>query len=486
MSRPPLQLNIWVRPFMADPKLVPADALIAYFKTCNVALGFAWGPPLDYDVSDPMYIGAFEKQYQPPPGQTGPAVLVLAQQSPDGPLVNGALLNPARRGIIAVYTGSDAFVNGDDEARFQIFVHEIGHLFNLVHADADAPFPTAMEQFDERQTTLPILAAWKASNATLTPEDRTRFRAYFTNQPQLVGLPMSRTCLEWAAREQLRTIAPWLSGFRDFGQSTSFDKGSLGLSMNCVPHEKIITLGQGLDFTLTLSLRPNSETIRMPSHVGLRFGNLEILVQELNGPLVVLQAKNHTCAAGHSILKPGRRWRAAYSFLRDRHALVFTSPGQYRIDVSIPILGLRAPSMMVEVTQPIVDEFRKKQFLKFLGGPMHLTSRSNWRKVERLIEEPSTPSSIRATLAEICILSRPDAVKSEHLIQLVLSLPDVPQRVQERLAMLRYKVAAHANDDLTAPLADAREVFKRTDGNHPAINTVIKHSNYKPRPRKNQ
>lgn len=482
MSRPPLQLNIWVRPFMADPKLVPANALIAYFKKCNVALGFAWGAPLNYDVSDPIYIGAFEKQYRPPPGQTGPTVLVLAQQSPDGPLVNGALLNPEKRGIIAVYTGSDAFVNGDDETRFQIFVHEIGHLVNLVHADADASFPTAMEQFDERQSTLPILAAWKASNATLTPEDRTRFRAYFTDQPQLVGLPMSRTCLEWAARQQLGVIAPWLSGFRDFGQSTSFDKGSLGLSMSCIPHETIITLGQGLDFTLTLSLRASAEAITIPSHIGLRFGNLKILVQELNGPPVMLQAKSHTCAAGHAVLKPGRRWRAAYSFLRDRHALVFTSPGQYRIDVSIPTLGLRAPSMMVEVTQPVVDEFRNSQFLKFLGGPMHLTSRSNWKKLERLVEEPSTPSGIRATLAELCILASPDSAKSEHLLQLVLTLPDVPQRVQERLALARCKVAARANDDLTAPLADARKVFKRTDGNHPALKTVIKQSNHKLRP----
>lgn len=475
MSREPLLLDILIVPRNGvDLSLVPVTALVEYFTICNVTLHLTWTNAIQYDPADSQTLASFVKTYAPPDGETGQAILVLGTESSKyGKLVNGELLNPAKRGIIQVYTESAAFSSGDDETRLQIFIHEIGHLINLVHAEAVATYPTAMAQYDVRHTTRPILDIWHASNSDLTPEDRDRFRAYFSKQRAIFGLPMSRASLDHAARWPIADIAPWLSSFHDTSPSGSFDGGTPGLSMNCKQHQQRISLGQGLDFTLTIALDSSAAPASVPAHIELRFGNMAIFVQRHLGRVTTLRADTHTCASGTKILKPGGHLRSAHSFLHDREALVFSAPGRYRVEVTIPRLGLRSPPMYIDVDQSAVPELVNKRFLRFLSGPMPLTARASWKRLDQLTFSSSTPAALRATLAELSIRARPNQRNNPTLFELVRSLPDVPQRIQERIALARCSYESKYGTQLTAAVADARAIFKRSNATHPAFKAIV-------------
>jgi hypothetical protein len=476
MSRPPLPLSVVVRPVSgADVDVVPFQALIDYFLTCNVSLSIVKGEPLLYDPSGaPPLVALVEKQYKPPSDQTGPTVMVLALVSPVGDMVNGELLNPMSRSVIAIYTQSSNFLNGSDEDRFQIFVHEIGHLINLVHYEADESYPTAMEQWADRQTKRAISDIWQSADHDVQAEDKMRFESYLSMPRRVCGLPMSRKSLDHAARETtMRAIEPWRSAFRDNGQDSRFDRRIPGMSLSCRIDKEQISLGEGLDFALVLELNQGATEVQIPAHIGLRFGNLSISVQEDHGSPRNLQAKTHTCGVGSINLLPGGQYRAAYSFFCDRHGLIFAVPGHYRIDVAIPELGLKAAPMRILVGAPVVLDLSDKRFVAFLGGPMRRSARASWSRVETLIAAETTPSTLRAYLAELCIAATPGRERNAEIFDLVANLNEVPQRVRERLALARLRHAIRHATDISQAIIHAQDVFASTQPNHPTLRTAI-------------
>ena len=232
---------------------VPTAALREYFRSFDIDLSFDLGPPLSEDPTDSTdSIRSFLAGHSPPFGQGGSGVLVVADIGFLGSLVNGMLLDAERRGACAVFTQATGFAFGSADSRFEIYAHEIGHLVNLTHEDADAEFTTTMDTWDERSEVDDRAKVWTEAIALGPVQFANRLRGFFGDGARRpLGLPMSQTCCDKLVGSPASNLEPWRSPFVGGDVQDSSD-GPLRCEIEV--HGQSSTVGQLLDFTVTLSM----------------------------------------------------------------------------------------------------------------------------------------------------------------------------------------------------------------------------------------
>ena len=159
---------------------VPGAALRDYFAALDVDLSFSHGEPLARDpTNEPDLAEEFVAQNSPPAGTGGPAILVVADLGYGGSRVNGMLLDVRRRGACSVFTESTGFRDHAADGRFEIFAHEIGHLFDLRHEQAGETFATVMNQWGRRVGVGDRAGLWTEAMALEPADYGQRLRGFF-------------------------------------------------------------------------------------------------------------------------------------------------------------------------------------------------------------------------------------------------------------------------------------------------------------------
>ena len=132
-------------------------------------------------------------------------VLLLSQTHIDSDNINGMLAHPSSRSVIVLFTDSSGFVPGAPDQHFQILVHELGHAFNLVHADAAiGPAASVMNQDSARPNGRDEMdASWRWTLGHLDERDRPAMEEFFQDgRRSLIGLPFSPGSVAFLKRSE--------------------------------------------------------------------------------------------------------------------------------------------------------------------------------------------------------------------------------------------------------------------------------------------
>lgn len=460
---------------------VPRAALADFYHAWNVDLSFETGPLLERDpTNDPAALDALLKKHRPAPGKSGHAVLFMADFSIEGNHVNGILLDSGSRGACAVFTGSTVYGDNKGDDRFEVIAHEIGHMLNLVHSEADEAFPTAMNQWDRRSTASQLPArrqAWQDLIQASGAAQRPKITGYFgqgTRSP--LGLPMSTRCQHWIGTAQAGGLAPWGDPFRGLGGDDRrlLDGSQCTLSLD-VPDAQV-HVGEPVDCTVALHATGATPESRMiPQGLGLRDGTIALSLRNPGGEVRKYAAKVTLCSSGgQRLLAPGQRIRRSFSLLADRFGLLFPKEGGYELRAEVPALGLSSAPVAIDVRAP-VSAFVSRQFRDFLAEGMPTQHREGWRAVTRAINDPTLSRRVRAHLASERVSKRVLGNSSANAALIAAAGGETPRSMQKnllvRLARSRHGAAADAAG--VRMLLDAAEAALRQDDDaHPSLDYV--------------
>ncbi len=460
---------------------VPRASLADFYRAWNIDLSFETGPLLERDpTNDPAALDALLKKYRPASGDSGHAVLVMADFSIEGNHVNGILLDSGSRGACAVFTGSTVYGDNKGDDRFEVIAHEIGHMLNLVHSEADEAFPTAMNQWDRRSTAsqLPVRRqAWQDLIQASGAAQRPKIASYFgqgTRSP--LGLPMSMRCQHWISTAQARGLAPWGDPFRGLGGDDRrlLDGSECTLVLD-VPDTQV-HVGEPVDCTVALHATGATPDSRMiPQGFGLRDGTIALSLRNPGGEVRTYAAKVTLCSSGgQRLLAPGQRIRRSFSLLADRFGLLFPKEGGYELMAEVPALGLSSAPVAINVRAP-VSAFVSRHFRDFLAKGMPTQHREGWRDVTRAINDPALSRRVRAHLASERVSKRVLGNSSANASLITAAGGETPRSMQKnllvRLARSRHRAAADAAG--MRMLLDAAEAALRQDDDaHPSLDYV--------------
>jgi len=455
--------------------------LADFYHAWNVDLSFETGPLLERDpTNDPAALDALLKKHRPAPGTSGPAVLFMADFSIEGNHVNGMLLDSGSRGACAVFTGSTVYSDNKGDDRFEVIAHEIGHMLNLVHSEADETFPTAMNQWDRRSTVSKLPArqqTWQdliqASDALLRPKI-TDYFGQGTRSP--LGLPMSTRCQHWIGAAHAGALAPWGDPFRGFGDDDRrlLDGSQFTLSLD-VPDAQV-HVGEPVDCAVALHATGATPESRMiPQGLGLRDGTIALSLRNPGGEVRKYAAKVTLCSGGgQRLLAPGQRIRRSFSLLADRFGLLFPEEGIYELRAEVPALGLSSTPVAIDVRTP-VSAFASRHFRDFLAAGMPTQHREGWRAVTRAINDHAVSRRVRAHLASERVSKRVLGNSSANAALIAAAGGETPRSMQKNLLvrLARSRQSATADVAGVRMLLDAAEAALRQDDDaHPSLDYV--------------
>jgi hypothetical protein len=458
---------------------LPRAALIEFYRAWNITISFADGPIFERDpTGNPAAAEALCKKYRPAPGQTGHAILFMADFSMDGPHVNGTLLDPASRGCCAVFTESTVFRNNRGDDRFEVIAHEIGHMLNLVHSESDEMFPTAMNQWDRRSTVFANLparqSAWRNLIDLSSVEVRPKIVSFFaqgTRSP--LGLPMSIECQQWIRTASAKDIAPWGDPFRgldgDDQQLIASNPSPLRLRVT----EEQIHLGESIDCVVALdSSGTTLGSLVVPKGLGLREDTITLHVRSPNGPWRRYHPKVALCSSGESrLLMSGKQIQRSFSLLADRFGLLFPEEGHYELIARIPSIGLSSASVPIHVRSP-VSIFAMIPFRKFLADGMPSRDPESWRFVTQVINDSSISQRVRAHLASERVSKRVIGNSTANARLIEAARYESPRSLQKnllvRVARSRYS-ASTIQSNVGKLLNAAEESLRLDDDEHPSL-----------------
>jgi hypothetical protein len=387
--------------------------------------------------------------------------------SVDGPSTNGVLLDLDRRGACAIFTQSFAFLHGAEDARFEIYAHEIGHMLNLSHADARDHFPTAMDQWDIRVSVNDRGLVWRQAIQNGSVLQRTLLRTFYGNGTRHpIGLPMSATCCQWLANPNIGAILPWASPFKD-----SSDDGAQDVSYGLIEcHLELRgggSVAQPVDLQVQVSVAHGQESVELPANLDLRSGLIEVHVTAPSGAKRKYRTKSRTCGTSRQTLDRGKVLRSNYTLISDSSGLLFPVPGPYMLEAVLPTLGARSGSVRFDVG-PAIGPFAEAAFQTFLAKDLPDDDSAGWRAVEEVLQSravaPATKGFLRSKAAARG--HRPFASLDELK-------REASPRVQERDVLLRVirlrRQQSGAYRDLNRAIDEAEEVLRATDSSNPSI-----------------
>lgn len=449
--------------------VVPTPALQKYFAALGVNLDFLPSQALTEDPThDSAAMTAFSAKHAPAAGIDRPALLVVASMPPEGDGINGQLMDPARRGACAVYSDSWVFKNLGAEERFEVYVHELGHLLNLLHPELGEDSERAMAQFGDRHRVLDRAQLWQGVIANAGPKYRSKLTAFFGNgSGSPIGLPMSRDCCDLLVTRDESDVAPWASAFDDDGRGASDDFAFGRLRCTLKLESDRLQVVQPLDFSLSLRLLPGEKAGDIPAELDLRSGNVRLELAGPDGEVRRLLPDGHACGSMRRRLRPGQIARRHYSVLGDRHGLALPQPGDYRLRAVLPGLGIQSDWAAVAV-QPAPVPLAQPAMQDFLRRGLPGDEEQHWRTVTELLAGPELPAATRAHLAIVGAARQCQALQPLRALRAIAS-----PRVAERDALLRIahwqRQAPGHEDELHRAIDAAERLFAVCDPQHATL-----------------
>jgi len=465
----PRSVSLIIRTFdgLNDPSLaeVPAATLKEYFRAFDIDLSFSQGASLSVDPTDSTdSIRALLAEHAPPIGHGGPALLVVTDFGYLGTLVNGMLLDAERRGACAVFSRASGFAFGSPDSRFEVFAHEIGHLLNLTHEDADETFTTAMDSWDERFRVDSRVEIWNKAISGGPTHVADRLRGFFGNGSRLpLGLPMSASCCGKLLSGPPSRIEPWLSPF-DGDDPRDASDGALQCSI--AVHNPSVTVAQPLDITVTLSLPASSAAIVVPPLLERTSGELVIQLRQPDGKLRVLRPRQVSCTSAVRRLRPRQKIRRNDSFISDCSDLVFPMPGRYEVRALVPLARSASAWETIDVV-PASGALAEPAMQEFLRRGMPSGAETHWRQLDEVVADKQLTPQIRADLA-----SR-SAARGRRPFELLRDVRDsASPAVAEQDALRRIASLKRNGSDLEAlhqAIDRAERTFESADAQHPTL-----------------
>ena len=444
---------------------VPEVALRDYFRAFDLDISFTQGTILEEDPTETRdSVRSLLDKHAPPIGQSGAAILVVADVGYLGPHVNGMLLDAERRGACAVFTGASGFSHGDPERRFEIYTHELGHLLNLTHGDADGTFASAMDSYDERVAVLDRSQVWNDAINKGPVLFAQRLRGFFNaGVQQPLGLPMSERCCNKLVTSPRLDVEPWLSPFVENDPQDRED-GSLQCRLEL--HGDVWAVAHPLDFTVTLSLPRGAGPSVVPAVLERTSGELVIELMQPNGKLRVLRPRQLSCASGQRRLRPGQKIRRHDSLISDCNDLVFPMPGRYEVRALIPQVGSRSRWTTIDVA-PAFGALAEPNMQSFLRRGMPTEDDANWQHLTDVMADKMIAPHLRADLWSRSAARGRRAFEPLRQLSNVATPAVVEQDALRRVAYLRR----HQTDVETMHRAidRAERVFASSDAQHPTL-----------------
>jgi hypothetical protein len=451
---------------------MPTQALVDYFGALGVSLRFNSGKVLHEDPTDhPDEVEAFCRALAPRPSGAlhWPGVVVVGDMSVDGTGTNGALLDLDRRGVCAVFTSSSGFSKGDAEDRFEVYAHEIGHMLNLSHSEAQDKFPTAMHQWDIRSAVGDRRLVWKKAITQGSQLQRARLLGFFGNgSRQPLGLPMSALCCQWLAGQNLREIVPWGSHFKDPSGNGSDDSAFGLVDCRLTVQSHAGSVAQPVDFQVHVSVSPQApDAIEVPLTLDLRSGLIEFYVTPPHSESRRYRTKSRTCGTARRVLEKNRVLRRNYTLLGDANGVLFPTPGVYKLEARLPSLG--ASSGQVEFyVGPAVGPFAEAGFQAFLAKDLPEDDEQGWRAVDEALQSRAVSPATKGFLR-----SKASARRRKPFMGVQELRREAAPRVQEKDVLLRVvrlrREPTRQAGELERVIDEAEQVLRETDDTNPSI-----------------
>lgn len=451
---------------------MPVQSLVDYFGALGLSLRFGSGNPLPEDPTDhPDEVDAFCRALAPRPSGPfpWPGVVVVGDMSVDGPGTNGALLDLDRRGVCAVFTSSSGFSKGDAEDRFEVYAHEIGHMLNLSHAEAPDKFPTAMHQWDIRSAVGDRRLVWQKAITQGSPLQRARLPGFFGNgSRQPIGLPMSASCCQWLAGQNLQEIVPWGSHFKDPSGNGSDDSAFGLVDCRLTVQSRAGSVAQPVDLQVQLSMAPQApDAIEVPLTFDLRSGLIELYVTPPHGASRRYRTKSRTCGTARRVMEKGDVLRRNYTLIGDANGVLFPIPGVYRLEAKLPSLG--ASSGQVEFyVGPAVGPFADAGFQTFLAKDLPEDDEHGWRAVDEALQSRAVSPGTKGFLR-----SKASARRRQPFMGMQELRREASPRVQEKDVLLRVvrlrREPTRRASEFDRAIDEAEQVLRETDATNPSI-----------------
>jgi hypothetical protein len=446
---------------------VPTGALREYFGALGVDLEFALGQALSPDPTDSIdSIRQFVTGMAPPVGQRGTAALVVADIGYLGPLVNGMLLDADRRGACAVFTQATGFTFGSADSRFEIYAHEIGHMLNLTHEDADETYVTAMNSWGERDEVADRLDIWRQAVGNGAGPFSSQLSHFFRGGTQRpLGLPFSKTCCQKLAGFPAPKVAPWLSTFDGSGDADLQDAVKSTLRCSLELHGDRWTVAQPLDFTVTLEVAGRQPLIA-PALLERTSGELLIQLEQPDKKVRYLRPRQLSCTSSATRrLVPRQTVQRHDSLFSDRDDLVFPTAGTYRVRAVVPVTGSKSKWTSIAVA-PASGVLATPAIQKFLRLGMPASSRNLWGQLKTIATDKKVAVRLRADVASRAAGRGQGAFEPLGRIRSYAS-PAVAQ--QDALRRVAHARRSADSEELHQALDHAEVLFEAADREHPTL-----------------
>ncbi len=453
-----------------DKAAVPTEALTRYFRPLGVELSFKQGEALSEDPShDSAAMTAFCAEHAPAEGSTDrPAILVVAEMAPEGDGINGQLMDPARRGACAVYVDSWVFKTFGSEERFEVYVHELGHLLNLLHPRLEDDPERAMAQFGDRHRVKNRVQLWRDVIRNAGPNYHAKLSNFLgagTGSP--IGLPMSRDCCDLLENRPTSAVAPWGDPFDDESQGAQDDVAVPRLACILKLEAGRMQVAQPLDFSVSLRLCSGEKAGDIPAALDLRSGNVRLELVNPDGAVRTLLPDGHACGSMRRRLRPRQIARRHYSVLGDRLGLALPRPGEYRLRVLLPALGVQSDWAAIAV-EPAPAPLAEPAMQDFLRRGLPAQDRRYWRAVAEMLAGSDLPAATRAHLALVGAARHVHALQPVHVMRAI-----APPRIVERDALLRIALWRRQGpgheDEVHHAIDVAERLFATCDPQHATL-----------------
>lgn len=447
---------------------VPTQALRDYFGPFGIDLQFSSGQSLSDDPTDSTdSIRGFVSEHAPPLHQRGPAVLVVADIGYLGSLVNGMLLDANRRGACAVFTQATGFAFGSADSRFEIFAHEIGHMLNLTHDDADETYTTAMDSWGERNDVVVRSDVWREAIGDGSGPFAHQLGQFFgSGHRQPLGLPLSTSCCRKLTGFPDPAVAPWLSEFEGKGEEDLQDAAKSPLRCSLEVHGDSWSVAQPLDFTVTFELSGGQSMI-VPALLERTSGELLIQLIQPDGKMRFLWPRQSSCTSATRRLSPRQKIRRHDSLFSDREELVFPLPGRYRIRAVVPQTGSRSKWTGIEVA-PASGVLAVPAMQEFLRRGMPAGADAHWRELKSVATDERVAAQLRTDVSSRAAGRGQGPFEPVRRVNSYASPAVAQQDALRRVAHARRNAKADP-EGLHLALDRAEKLFEAADREHPTL-----------------
>lgn len=429
---------------------IPKNELKILYNAAGVDLEITEGPV----VAEPETLQSFRKIFcqllnKPCSGidawpnnfePNAPAHLIVASRVFFGGIAPlGAVVHP-RRGGGAVFINGDGFYRNSDLSEsqlkdrfFQVCAHEIGHILNLLHSDAQEDIATVMKQMKDRKGR--IKDAWTISGKVW---------------PGIASYPFSRTSRNFLETENDYTVLPWKSRFRDLHfVEELFDSDYIKPEVEFIPEDWAYQVGDCLPYAIGIR-NDSDKTISVPRRVGPEFGNIRFVIHRPNGSEYIHRPKMLLCSEEHIELSPKEKTMCTGILSDGIGGALFPIPGKYKITVEAP--GFINSRFSCEI---IIGRDRRgrgftNRFFRYIADGTPYSSKWFIRKANKIISEQGENSGpLPGFLALSRALEMSSAYRAKQLLKIALAPPS-PKAVRHEAAVTYANLVRHDKEEFSS------------------------------------